>query len=212
MMFLRDFSLVVADKQEIGVVTDAEGSRCVAAFKPTHVFDVGANIGLFSWHILSLFPSAEYFLFEPDRINQRLLTATILRNGLTAVLYPNAVSDRTDVADFIVDSASGATGSLIRNANLLHQSYALGAVTTEVRTITLDDCIKCVSGPSPRVLLKIDVEGAEALVLAGAGNFIRLFRPLIIVECFALTEIASILACGYRCMPLEESNYLLQPD
>jgi FkbM family methyltransferase len=212
MMFLRDFSLVIANKQEIGAVTNVEGSCCVAAFGPTHIFDVGANIGLFSWNMLSLFPSAKLFLFEPDRLNQCLLSATIRRNGLTAVLCPNAVSDRTGVAEFVVDSVSGATGSLIQNANTLHQDYALGAVTTKVKTITLDDCIEYIKGPSPRVLLKIDVEGAEALVLAGANNFIRHFRPLIIIECFDLAKLDSVLACGYRCTPMEAGNYLLQPD
>jgi FkbM family methyltransferase len=211
-MFLRDFSLVIANKREIGTVTNAEGSCCVAAFGPTHIFDVGANIGLFSWNMLSLFPKAKLFLFEPDRMNQGLLSATICRNGLTAALYPNAVSDHTGVAEFVVDSVSGATGSLIQNANTLHKHYALGAVTTKVETISLDDCVEHVSGPSPRVLLKIDVEGAEALVLAGASNFIRRFRPLIIIECFDLAKISSVLACGYHCTPMETGNYLLQPN
>ena len=79
-------------------------------------------------------------LFEPDLDNARLLAQTIKANHFSSgfvILF--AVADKFGEARFIVDRASGATGSLqdhSDNASSLHSAY--GMKTVAVPTICLD--------------------------------------------------------------------------
>lgn len=63
-----------------------------------------------------------------------------------------------------------------------------------------------------RILIKIDVEGAEASVFAGAMDLIRQTLPVIIVECFEPSKLDVMQSLGYTIQSLEENgNYLLMP-
>ena len=63
-----------------------------------------------------------------------------------------------------------------------------------------------------RVAIKIDVEGAEVCVFAGALDLIRQALPWIIVECFEPSKLALLQQLGYTTQSLEENhNYLLKP-
>ena len=63
-----------------------------------------------------------------------------------------------------------------------------------------------------RVLIEIDVEGAEASVFAGAMDLIRKTLPCIIIECFETSKLEVVQPLGYSILSLEENgNYLLIP-
>ncbi|MBX3736151.1 MAG: FkbM family methyltransferase [Candidatus Didemnitutus sp.] len=64
----------------------------------------------------------------------------------------------------------------------------------------------------PHSVLKIDVEGAEARVFAGASQVLREARPTIFYESFDRAGDPQLSAAGYVTFPLEEnSNYLALP-
>ncbi|NWJ96781.1 MAG: FkbM family methyltransferase [Chloroflexi bacterium] len=80
---------------------------------PKVFWDVGANIGYYSWLLNSNTKDLEVFLFEPDPINYQLLIHTIERYKLYNLKpFATAISDGIGKADFAVDSDSGATGTL----------------------------------------------------------------------------------------------------
>jgi FkbM family methyltransferase len=138
---------------------------------------------------------------------------TLRANRLGHVfLLPFAASASAGVALFYPDRASGATGSLENdclNPHSLHAAYGMGE-SVDVPTLPLDVFTDFCHGK--RVLIKIDVEGAEASVLAGAMDLIRQTLPVIIVECFELSKLAAIQPLGYTIQSLKENdNYLLMP-
>jgi FkbM family methyltransferase len=175
-------------------------------------FDVGAKIGTYSWIAIAN-GVREVFLFEPDKTNQRLLAKTIRSNSLNqCFLVPFAVSDNVGTARFLVDNASGATGSLENhsdNPSSLHHAYGMG-VTVTVPTLHLD--IFAEYAKSKSVMVKIDVEGAEVAVFEGARRFFTQVSPFVLVECFERSRLDYFHEIGYSIHPLPENcNYLLSP-
>ncbi len=208
---LRDAALVF-DRSDM-----EEGSReafraAVREYNVELFFDIGANIGLYSWTALACGVS-EIFLVEADPTNQRLLAKTIRRSTLVrCYLVPFAMSDSVGTSRFLLDAASGATGGLEGGATELHplrQRYGMTHFQT-VPTLALDVFTTYARGKS--TILKIDVEGAEHLVFKGAESFIDTVRPVISVECFDRARLGCFDQKGYSVVELPETyNYLLVP-
>jgi FkbM family methyltransferase len=141
---------------------------------PGSVFvDIGANVG---WHT-ALASSAvgvggQVYAIEPNPDNARLIAHTIERNRLSNVhLVPIALGESTGYAAF--RSAIGSNGGFLN----LDERESLDPNVTIVPTIRFDDL------RIPRVdVVKIDVEGAEAIVFRGASETIERDHPIIIFE------------------------------
>ena len=126
-----------------------------------------------------------------------------------------ALSDAVGEMSFVVDDASGATGSLVDQHGTfhgynLHDSYGLQKKIF-VPTRRLDDYQPLFEGR--RLLVKIDVEGAEHLVFAGAMEVMRKFRPVFFCECFELHKLSAVVRQGYRVFSLgEDGNHVCLPE
>ncbi|HEY4500528.1 MAG TPA: FkbM family methyltransferase, partial [Candidatus Paceibacterota bacterium] len=66
-------------------------------------------------------------------------------------------------------------------------------VKTKVRTFTLDSIKELGVDRAPDII-KIDVEGAEALVLKGARKTITKHRPLILLEIHSIINMFNVLS------------------
>ena len=120
---------------------------------------------------------AWFHAFEPDPRLFPYLERNVSQNGLTNVRVNNvAVSEQIGREAYAVQP-DGTTSSLARWAEV-----APGR-TVEVETTTLDEYAR--ANAIGRVdAVKIDVEGAEASVLAGAATVLEGSRPgLVFVEC-----------------------------
>jgi FkbM family methyltransferase len=138
-----------------------------------HVVDAGANIGLYSLLAAKLVgPAGRVWSFEPNSENARLLLASAVLNRLENVtLHPVALGAERGYTFFT--SAVGSNGGVLGQAgrNLTHPSCKI------VPTARLDDF-----GIARVDLLKMDVEGAEGLLLQGAGELLARCRPLVTTE------------------------------
>ena len=147
-------------------------------------WDVGANIGYYTWLLKSASPGLRAVLFEASPANAELVRATLERNQLPDVeLIAAGASDRRGDGYLRVDSLAGATSTLDHSAEQTfeEQHWGIRAGTTPIRLVTIDD------ERSRRLrvdFLKIDVEGHEAAVLEGAQHTIFSDQPIIFVECF----------------------------
>ena len=208
---LRDLSLILPhDGKE--PVTRNLFDQLLRDQKPDLFFDVGANVGIYSWQAKSRGVQM-VFMFEADRVNARLLARSIRANHLAEVfLIPCAVSDGVGVVNFIVDNASGSTGSLIDHSGSwasLHSAYGMKEVVS-VPTLCLDIHTDFCCGK--KVVVKIDVEGAEELVFRGGQHFFSEVMPWVIVECFDSSCLDSFRRLGYQVEPTgENENFLLTP-
>jgi FkbM family methyltransferase len=137
--------------------------------------DVGANIGYHTALASSLVgPGGIVYAFEPNPENARLLAHTIERNGLTNVrLRPFALSASMGYTSF--RTAIGSNGGFVTPVD----PREFDSTVTIVPTLRLDDCVDVDDRLS---LIKIDVEGAEPMVISGAANVLERSRPSIIFE------------------------------
>ena len=132
------------------------------------MIDVGANAGL---HCVvagcAVGPRGRVIAFEPIVREQGLLRHNLALNSLENVsIVPSAVSDKTGSARFAM-AEDGALSSLAQNKHPWQRISAW----QEVPVTTLDAYVAR-EHTGPVAFLKIDVEGAEKLVLAGASRLL----------------------------------------
>lgn len=132
-------------------------------------YDVGANIGVFSFVVAGSLQRQTY-AFEPTPEIADVMEEFVNRYGLPVAVHRLALSDRSGVARFYLSNRSDASNSMNRK-------FRLGSPAIEVPTATLDSL-----AVDPPALLKIDVETFEPQVIAGAMETIRTHRPYIICE------------------------------
>lgn len=153
------------------------------------VVDLGANIGYFTLLAAKLVgPEGKVYAFEPEPKNYYYLQKNIKLNNYNYVLaFQKAVSDRNGKTKlYICDYDTGH--HTINKFNGI-ENYSKGRTTKEksieIETITLDDFLK---GKVNQVdVIKMDVEGAEALALAGMDNILKKNKGIkMFVEFFPL--------------------------
>lgn len=184
-------------------MTHADPILCALAKQYVHsnavVWDVGANIGLFSF-LSAHFAGAggRVFSFEPDTWLVQLLRRTRkLQSPASApvTVVPVAIADSVEIREFNIAQRSRSTNFISG-----YGSSQTGdiAETQTVLSVSLDWLSARLPAPD---VLKIDVEGAELEVLKGASRLLTEIRPVILCEvCSARSpEVTSLLhAHGYR--------------
>ncbi len=123
------------------------------------VVDVGANLGLYT--CLARRGGKRVIAIEPFPDNQRYLYANLIDNGYTDVsVHPVALDAEPGLLTLY---GSGTAASLIRG-------WAGAGAETVVPASTLDTVLRGEEVTDRRLLIKVDVEGAERRVLAGAES------------------------------------------
>lgn len=110
-------------------------------FSPRTFWDIGANIGYYSWLLKSQNTSMVVSLFEPDPMNLDLLHQTAWRGwgGSGIAIVPYAASDIDGEAVFCVDPVSGATGTLeSAQQGFSARHYAVSPQMITVKRVRLD--------------------------------------------------------------------------
>jgi FkbM family methyltransferase len=132
------------------------------------VFDIGAHVGFYTLLAAVLVgPQGRVVAFEPLPRNLIYLQAHLALNRVTNVtVIEAAVSDRQGVSLFD-EGADGFTGHI-----------STGTRGVEVPTVTLDELVWHGVVPRPDCI-KIDTEGAEASVLAGAEQVLATYHPVV---------------------------------
>lgn len=152
--------------------------RVFASFlKPTSVaFDVGANAGYLTMVMAKLVgPEGQVFSFEPDDRNLKALQANLQANGLSQVtVIAKAVSDVSGIVEF-------ASFDYTLVGHIAGENTPIDASFHQVAATSLDDFVFVENQPKPS-FIKIDVEGAEYLVLTGAKRLLQEVRPIILAE------------------------------
>jgi FkbM family methyltransferase len=135
--------------------------------------DAGANRGTYTYFLSKL--SRHVYAYEPNPAMRWILQRSAGRN---VSVLPMALSDRTGTAEFAVPKKQSTfrnnAGSL-EVAQLASDSPEL--VKFPVSIARLDDQGVCDVG-----FIKIDVEGHEREVLAGARQVIERDRPVLLIE------------------------------
>ena len=157
-------------KSPTGIEIPLRVARFMSPHERVHLIDVGANHGVWAKRLLRHFPNSSAELWEPlpafaeqlrkefaDRNRFAVIEAAASSNeGITTLVAPehSAMASIHSYADFVV-------------TNPLHGS----AQTIDIQTRRLDDQPRDTAGK--KIILKIDAQGHELEVLAGANDLLR---------------------------------------
>lgn len=134
------------------------------------VIDVGANIGFFSLYFARwVGPEGRVIAIEPETRNIASLRRRVAR------------AEMSDVVTCIHAAAADRSGQVRLALTPGHPGdHHLADNGEPVAAVVLDEL--AATDPRPVTLIKIDVQGAESMVLAGAHRLIRRHRPAIFIE------------------------------
>ena len=148
------------------------------------IIDVGANTGVFGIGVSNMFPKNCLYLFElhPD-LTLKLSENVNINKNQNIKIINKAVCDIDGSEDFyainLKEEFNNGLSSLNKNAvnDLITKKI-------EIETLKLDTFVRDLNlSENEKIsLIKIDVQGAEHRVLAGAKEVIKIHRPIIIFE------------------------------
>jgi FkbM family methyltransferase len=186
----------------------------------TTMFDVGANLGLMAIPVLASDPAISVTSFEPSPNTLPFLQRTASESTFSSrwTIVGKAAADKPGTLEFHIASPELGMYDGLRDTS---RAGKMGVV--KVDATTLDQQWNTQGQPDVSIL-KIDVEGGETGVLAGAGEMIGKCRPHIVMEWFAANlqafqiDPAKILSIAkelnYRCysvdsgVPIEDRTQL----
>lgn len=159
-----------------GVYDEAATRFLLSTAQPTdHCVDVGANFGYYSCLMASLSPEGRVFGFEPDPDIHALARDNLDTNGLhlAAEVVNAAISDTDgEITLYKRIGRSGNTSIVEAGQDLTNRFGEPPVRAFQARTLRIDGLLERLAGRLD--IMKIDVEGAEPLVLSGAREAIRL--------------------------------------
>lgn len=172
------------------------------------VYDVGANIGIYSRFIVQEFGASKVYAFEPTAGNYPRLVRNleIGRCANRSEALKLAIGDEDGEVDFQVDDMSALTGALDSvnhgQASRNRVQYHLPPMIEKVSVARLDTVIRD-RGLTPPDVVKLDIEGAEALALKGAHKLLEERRPRLAIELHSGSVAGEVLDIlrqyDYRC-------------
>jgi FkbM family methyltransferase len=181
------------------------------------VWDVGGNIGLYARLLVSKHRAGHVYSFEPDAENVKELNFNINLGGVqdSITIIQVAISDGDGFSEFQIDDQQSASGTLNRvsggKASPGRAAIGLPPQTKIVETRSIDSLLNSGELPPPDVM-KIDVEGAESLLLQGGRKFFASRSPRLLIETHGLEVsrecLKFLFSYGYHitaCVPYHAS-------
>ena len=155
----------------------------VASLDIKTVIDVGAHTGEFARMIKTILPDAAIYSFEPLKREFESLQQQ-MQNGAGFKAFNCAVGDRSETVE-IHRSSYAQSSSLLPMAKLHKEAFPVSASHTAeiVEVKRLDDVLRDFELRA-EILIKIDVQGYEDKVIAGAAETVGKARAIIIEVSF----------------------------
>jgi FkbM family methyltransferase len=145
------------------------------------VYDVGGNMGLFSFAAALKAKRGHVYSFEPDIDLARALLRSLQRprnKELPVSIIGLALSDADGTAEFQI-AKYGRSMNKFDGVGRWHDELFEASQRRTVPTLRMDVAAKSLKPPT---VIKIDVEGAEMMVLNGGRETIARQRPVMLVE------------------------------
>jgi FkbM family methyltransferase len=133
----------------------------------TYFIDVGANVGLYTFHAAKYLRNAKLLAIEA---NPRLIP--VLKGTVDNLRLGEQSSNDYEVKNAAVSDVAGALEFHISSVATLSSIFPCSSTATEkvsVSTVRLDDFYR----PQVRTFIKIDIEGAEYRAICSASLFLK---------------------------------------
>lgn len=154
------------------------------------IVEIGANVGVFTLFLGTLArqsrKSIPVFAFEPSRQAYQRLLANLSANSLFDIVTPFniAIANENGFVSFYEPEGHLTNGSLQRDFSEQFSERIQQGTVFALDASQLESLLQ----PYQRILLKIDVEGAEAMILQALQPFIQKKTPDIILEVLPVTQ------------------------
>ena len=167
------------------------------------VYDIGANVGYVSLSLAKqVGPQGQVFAFEPIPQTFALLKNNVQLNHLDNIKTLNvAASDKSGETTIRIPE------SLSMSSMVWHRNDP-SAIELQIETVRIDELVGAGNLPAPK-FVKIDVEGAEALVVQGMRHTIAGSKPVLFLECSEIGRATTwqlLSDLGYRCQAAATRN------
>jgi FkbM family methyltransferase len=159
-------------------------------------FDVGANIGVYSVYAASI-KNAQVIAFEPSFLNLELLYRNIQSNHLEdkITIIPLSLSNANQIENLYMEKKDNIWGGAHNSSglNTTQDGRPMEEFTVSSQVaISLDSLSELLGLPVP-TYIKIDVDGLESIILAGAQKtLIHIKEILIEVDKSNMSQIADV--------------------
>lgn len=175
-------------------------TRLAASVRPGKVaYDIGSWHGFFAG-VMSAQGACRVHVFEPLPANADRIRSLVALNPDRAItLHAAAVGERESEMDLMIMPETSM--AKLETSTFQADNKSATRVRVKVRSI---DAMIAAGEIEPPALMKIDVEGAEAMVLRGARETIRRYRPVIFAEVHSSALLGECRAL------LEADGYLVE--
>jgi len=138
------------------------------------LFDVGANIGIYSLYTAATKTRARVFSFEPDSQSFASLCKNIAINGFENVTpFPFALSNEVCLGSLHVSTLAAGAGAAALGEDYSHMNiHGRDVARQGVFVASLDHLVFELDLPFPHYI-KIDVDGIEKKILEGGRRVLR---------------------------------------
>lgn len=171
--FLKNRGKMIVPYDEYRLKMDLIGNKWLKDRPIKTVIDVGASDGGFAKKTRLLFPTATIHSVEalPDSYAKLI---NRFASDPNFVAYNTAVSDQVGTIDFFLCQDNTGSSSMLEMSDIHKTAYPSTQKNTKltVPTTTLDKLLVDVK-LDKEVMLKIDVQGAELIVLRGAEETLK---------------------------------------
>ena len=174
---------------------DAYENEDAQVNKSDIVIDAGANMGIFS--LLAATKGAIVYAFEPQPYFYSILCENISLNNFNDIITPICCGISDHKGQFVMS---------IDRDNLLSASITInrGSDSCEINCTSIDQWVE--ENNIQRVdFIKVDIEGAERLLLLGARKTIQRWKPKLAISSYhypddpvVLKKIIDSFHCNYR--------------
>lgn len=182
------------------------------------IWDIGANVGVFSVAALAASPKSRVIAVEADPWLADLLVRTSEFDAYKKrelLVLAAAASDEFGISEFLIAGRGRASNAL---AEFVGRSQMGGARRRQlVPTVTIDAIAAKLGQPN---FIKIDVEGAELAVLRGAKKTLNKSQPALYIETSKETfrECSDLLrslgyevfdSCGHQSLKYDPNSFFI---
>jgi FkbM family methyltransferase len=174
--FLNKFGYEIVKNKNLS--DDFSVGSWITRLNISTIIDIGSNEGQFIQSIDNILPGKKIIAFEPIKSVYETLVANTRHLNITT--YNMGLSDQNGTSEINI-SKNLVSSSLLNMEELHKQAYPESAyINKEVIELRkLDDVVK-IADLQKRILIKIDVQGYENKVIAGAKNTIAAADVIII--------------------------------
>jgi FkbM family methyltransferase len=131
-------------------------------FTPRTIIDVGAAVGKWTSQVITIFPNAKYLMVDPLKENEKALRIITEKNP-NVQFWSGAVGKHSGELEFHVHGDQ---------SSMFDSTWGRAGILRRVPMKRLDDLVKEL-GVEDVDALKLDVQGAEMEVLAGASEILK---------------------------------------